>query len=317
MDIEELLSKINPSLQFIPSYRDLSADSHNNASYFFCHIPKCGGIDFELPIRNSLLVRKLEPWGIADIGCLSGRVDSDALVSQLNQRLATLSGKVVNFHSSHQGLKHYEQLRLPANTHLLTFVRDPLERSLSHFCYLAMRQKANVSMSLFRDYYRRKEQQNAIFKSLTSNRTLEQLIEFIGSRFYVCADVSYIDSVASFILSRHHRPNIVKDRLNVTLPEYRLKLSDIPSEYQREFHQLNSKDYELYEYVKANPILPDMKVGERLSEASLVVYARQAQSRFEVGRKCVHTQTFFNRLDQQPPFNCCLREFAEKTDRAT
>ena len=80
-----------------------------------------------------------------------------------------------------------------------------------------------------------------------------QVIETLDREFHSFATNQEVSRLIGLYLSYYRLPNILMDRVNTTIPAYRLDATP----WRAEIEARNEQDLRLFEYVQANPRIPD------------------------------------------------------------
>jgi hypothetical protein len=308
-DIQDLVTKVNPNLNFYSSLQDVNRDVIK--PLFLYHVPKTGGMSFQTAIecgqRNLRAV--LDAKGIKDPIPGYGRIGT-------LQEMKDLPHSFFYFLVSH----------LPYGAHLHTDVtdfqlmsifRDPIDRIKSAFTYQCMRQNQIPNEKRFVEFFQQQDNINLFCKSLHPNALNEvtedhkAVIENLEQNFTTVVTANELHDAIEYYLSLYNLPNIVMGRINHTQNEFKLDISA----YKDDILKLNQEDYELYEYVKANPKVPELgNYSDRLNQATSMVYQNQTKEKVSARGVPLPTEKSLNiikKLAEQrvTPFDMMLMGF--------
>lgn len=237
----QLVQAVNSNLYFVPSYKTFS----ELTQIFFYHVPKCGGMSLFSAVNEAA-----ENLNCAD-NLYPIRFDT-------NDWQADIKKVRAKFIASHQTFGAHE-LVCDDKAKLITISRQPFFRVLSAYTYSAMREQKPVSIEEFKQFYRCQSNQNVMFKQLScglataQNIEIEAVTQRLKDKFCVFITSDDISELISFCLTELSLCNVLSERLNQTLPEYRLNADCCRAEVEH----LNKMDVALHNWIANNKRLPD------------------------------------------------------------
>lgn len=277
-EIEGFINKVNNNFRIYQNYIN---SSKSRTPLFFYHVPKSGGLSF----ANTL--------GIAmrSAGLSFSRADTLSHLESLKKI------NNVMLISSHLNYGIHNQLN--ASSHrLITFLRDPFYRVRSAYTYENMRQQTKVSVDGFIEFYNKPENQNLACKQLCprdySTGCSKTVFKNLNENFYLYCTSDQIDQMITYFISELNLSNVLTERLNETLPLYKIDAA----EYKAEVERLNADDVELYNLVKNNPRLPqlDHKGNEEIAMKTIILYEVEKELRSFTKGTEVNTTALFSVL---------------------
>ncbi len=219
---------------------------------FLYHVPRTGGTTLFAVLRHAFdtvfeLLRSTDP----DIELpLVGRYDDPALNTG-GQHTTTPFCLM----ASHNSFGFHEHFANPF--HLVTVLRDPVERVVSAYTYARMREGRQPEITGFEAFVRAPENRDVATRQLVgiepgqsvSDKDTGHAIETLETRFYAFATTAGLREIGSALLTLNGLPNVLAEPLNATLPEWRLDTaahSDLIASH-------NTRDATLYDYVARHP----------------------------------------------------------------
>tara|TARA_B100000614_G_scaffold137988_1_gene122755 strand:+ start:522 stop:1391 length:870 start_codon:yes stop_codon:yes gene_type:complete len=245
------------------------------------HIKKCAGIDFELSYKTALEIHCRRENKLF----FGARADDENTLKKMVGTMKDHQSKGVDFEkiygifTSHMGIKRLNQETVIPKTNLMTILRPPVDRLISLFNYNCMRSNTPPQKNDFNDFISQPEQINQISHLLSEkdNLSVDAIENNIRETFFGCYDISRSSFILGELLSRNQLPNIIKERLNQTLPEFKLKKEDLEKTVLTQMRELNAKDIDLYERFKALPVEPRMTTDGRVNLETLLMPDIQTQ----------------------------------------
>ncbi len=262
---------------------------------FFYHTPKTGGLSFANSLTCaatsafSRIKREVNPSFIEPI---TARIDEKFLINNPNSR-------PFNFVCGH--VKWGWHKRCETDFFFSTIIRSPITRVLSAYNYRCMRQRSIPNCEEFIRFFRNKDNQNVNCKLL--NPDIENNVEHVTGRrvfehlcktFHSFITPSSINELLSYYLSLYGFPNVITERVNVTLPKYKLD----GSEFYDELAELNEEDLVLYDLVNNNSRLPKLKLNDdSISDRTIVLNETEKELRSIIAMSEISTSKFFDQMD--------------------
>ena len=183
---------------------------------------------------------------------------------------------------------------------LVTIIRDAFGRVRSNYTYDSMRRQEPVSNEIFCSYFRQEVNINRSTKQLAGQigfqnpatpGLLERAILNLEHKFDAFVTHNEIKDLVSNCLSLYKLPNVVMDRINVTLPKYAIDAS----KYESEILQLNNLDDCLYNYVKRRFRLPKIAIrGDRVHDQTIIINNIDSEAYALAESICVPTEVVLN-----------------------
>lgn len=297
------LQKTSDSLLFNPGSESAQDKPY---LYAFYHIPKCGGMDFYGTLVEAFYFKRNE------LGkpVLFGR--KDAYIEDHENFAIPDNPRLCGIFASHLGRDFLEEILSGVEAvRNITFLRDPYKRALSAYTYQCMREDRKPTRSGFEEFIQQPDNINAICKSLDKNyNTLDDIIAFIRS-FYVCTTLDRQQALLTHLLKLHGLPNSAREKLNETMDQYRMdELYDDDSLIEQ-FNTLNQDDIQLYGYVVANPIEPELVESEGISETTILTNAIQTPEAMKTKTRLVSTRNLLIIANAMPQPTSRISEFMQ------
>ena len=300
MNLNDIVTAINPKCSFIPSLVRQTPDPPR--FYTFLHIPKCAGIDFELPYKTALTYhcnKNKKP-------AFTARADDEAAFENTLTSIQAILSKGFDFNqchgiiASHLGIKRLSRENIVPKDHIITILRHPVDRLISLFNYNCMRANKPPLLDDFNDFITREDSINQISFLLDAEEAtpVDALENKIRSSFFACIDVTRSRFFLGELLSRSLLPNVIKENSNQTLPEFKLTKSDIPGGVLEKLIRLNARDIDLYQRFKAVPLEPDILDRGTINLETLLLSDEQTQEKSKSKMFFVKTDPFLGFLQK-------------------
>ncbi len=281
MDINDLATAINSKCSFTPSLIRQIPDAPK--FYTFIHIQKCAGIDFELPYKAALKYH----CKMNNKFSYTSRADDEGTFKNIItsfQEIQTKSYNCNQMHgilASHLGIKRLFKEKIVPKDHVITILRPPIERLLSLFSYNCMRANRLPELDEFMDFISQPDNINKICFSLDTEEDspVDTLENKIRESFFACIDVGRSKFLLGELLGRNHLPNVLKENINQTLPDFKLKKEDLPDSSLKKISRLNAKDLDLYQRFKTVPLEPEILITGKINFETLLISDNQTQER--------------------------------------
>lgn len=263
--------------------------------YSFYHIPKCGGMDFYASLSEVLnhakTRRNQNTFSVREDDNLQ-EIDEMARLLQDPRFPKSGPNGMLAIIASHLGYEAFGKLFPdPSQTRSITFLREPYSRAISAYCYASMRKAIPVSKDNFEAYIAHKKNQNVICKSLfPSISTSDEILKRLHG-FYICSTIDRQNICLQQILYQHGLYNVLRDRINVTIEEYRLDEALKDTALIDYFYSLNGMDYDVWKVFKDNPIEPDFNHIQNISSTTLVMKEDQRQDHLKYDVNIVPTDS--------------------------
>ncbi|MBF0198795.1 MAG: sulfotransferase family 2 domain-containing protein, partial [Planctomycetes bacterium] len=152
---------------FTPSYK--SSNPIQPKIFLFLHIAKCGGMDFSTGIIQSLKISR-ELYGHKIFG---GRADhEDEFQHGIYMHFNTLdrSNQLSQYRGLISTMLGYNYVKkLISSQHIITILRNPLNRLLSWYSYQCMRSNQKPNLNDFQVFYKDKANINMMQKAVNKN----------------------------------------------------------------------------------------------------------------------------------------------------
>lgn len=271
MNLNEVITGINPKCKFIPSFTGLKSEKPE--FYFFLHIPKCGGIDLEMPFRYALGYKCSQ----SRERFIEYRADSE---EPFRDFLATVYKNGIfqenantchGILSTHLGLKRLMREKICLD-HMFTILRDPVDRILSAFGYQCMRQQETPDIGSLASFIKQPENQNQITQILDKgNSGIDELENYVRRSFIACVDVKESGRVLAELLARNELPNVLSENLNQTDPRFKVKKETLTETLIGKIEALNRRDIDFYARFKSSPLISDAALKGPINAISLVI----------------------------------------------
>ena len=265
------------------------------APLFFYHVPKTGGLSFFTAMRSAMGAaaafgdRSVELRGNASRGM---RMDGPVCDAGLFEE----DFGVIASHLSFGFHRNFRQ-----DFRLATIVRDAVGRVCSDYTYTSMRRQEAVSGDRFQAHFRQERNINRATKQLAgqvnldepaSADLLDRAIANLEGNFEAFVTHQQINDLIRYYLSVYKLPNVLMDRLNVTLPAYRLD----PAPWKGEIIGLNAADYRLYQYVRDHARLPRLELtGDRCHGRTVIINGIPGASMMYAQADCLPTDEVLRR----------------------
>ncbi|WP_164518163.1 sulfotransferase family 2 domain-containing protein [Pseudoalteromonas rubra] len=226
-------------------------------------------------------------------GAASTRADTQAHLSKIN------SARDYALISSHLNYGLHKELGAD-DFRLVTFLRDPYKRVLSAYTYNCMRAQQRVSLAGFEAFFKQEENQNVASKQLSPGDYApgcsSEIFQLLEQNFHVYGTNEHIDKSISYFLTTLDLSNVLTERINQTLPQYRLDAS----KYQAEVMELNQDDQTLFELVRANPRVPECGGSgvQEMSMSSVIMHETEKELASKTRLVQVGTPVLVNALHQ-------------------
>ncbi|NIB43232.1 hypothetical protein HBA55_26730 [Pseudomaricurvus alkylphenolicus] len=275
----------NKELKLICSQSKHSEDP--SKPLFFYHLQKTGGISFANPLTMTFN-------SIKEGQTLALRIET-------LEDLHKIKGHPFHFVTSPR-LAYGAHKILERDYHLTAFFRHPYSRVKSHYTYTCMRAQEKPSDEGFEAFFRNPENCNLISKRLhpqameTTLCDSQSVIENLQQNFHSYADFTLVNELLAVYLSLYKLPNVLAERVNKTLPEFRYD----GEKYRDEILALNEEDTSVCDYVKANPRIPSLKdqVATEMSAHTLIFHEFEKLTATKQTGKTVNTQDLLRFLKQ-------------------
>jgi len=284
------LSNYNNNISFIES-----TPNHNNIikPLFFYHIPKTGGISFS----NSLSISAHSAFNRIQVE-VNPSFDVPVVDRVDEKTQIDASGtKSINFLCGHVKWGWHE--RCDSDFHFSTIIRSPIDRVLSDYNYHCMREQRKPNREEFIEFFRDENNINVSCKLLSpdskSKLNGELIFEHLSNNFHSYIPVSLINELLSYYLSLYGFPNVITERVNTTLPQYKLD----GREFTDELAILNKEDLVLFNLVKEFPRLPKLDLNDdSISDRTIVLKETEKELRSLINSTEISTNVFFDKMDE-------------------
>ncbi len=208
--------------------------------YAFAHIEKTAGTTINHVLRNSFGMSHcdVQPWLRHTDYCHQFYNKNDhKKILKLHPNLKCIAG--------HQVKPCSDLKKLYPDTQYFTFLRDPVERMISHYQYNIQKMGVNIS---FEKWAKRIDLHNFQVKHLSGTDSLEKAIDIVEKMLFIGLVEQFDESLIMLkahipeLSIRKHAKNIASD------PSIKEQLMN-QSYVQEICRELNNKDIELYQYV--------------------------------------------------------------------
>lgn len=288
--MEISLNKYNNKISFIES-----TPNHNNVvkPLFFYHIPKTGGISFANSLSNAALYAfnriKNEVNPSFEFPII-GRVDETTQVDKFGN-------KPINFICGHVKWGWHE--RCKSDFHFSTIVRSPVDRVLSDYSYHCMREQRQPSREEFIKFFRNEKNINVSCNLLSpktdSKLSGELVFKHLKMNFHSYIPVPMLNELLTYYLSLYGFANVITERVNTTLPQYKLD----GKEFTTELESLNAEDMLLFNLVKESPRLPKLDLNDDcISDRTIVLNETEKLLRSFITCTEISTNSFFDKMEE-------------------
>lgn len=286
--INDKLSEHGYASRFIPSYTKEKSELFD--SYFFHHIKKCGGMSvFSAIAQSASYAEKI--YGNPALFCKRLDQNSDwEAFSRYSKKNAT--GPM--FISSHNAGDYYEALG--HNIKRFSIFREPYSRARSEYQYHCMRKKINPDVDEFKAYILSDDclrDYISPFIPSGDNVSVEKIKDILYKDFDAFFELKDIDGFLSYVVSKNNMPNIVMNKQNETMGQYKLP-GDI--DFKELFYENRKIEKDLFEWVKVNNRLPCLSSEEGLNVYTMILSSRQKEGGYGYQSRLVKTDDFIRHI---------------------
>ena len=252
--------------------------------YLFYHLPKCGGMDFYGSLQSVFKLYQMTTGKKA----IYARVDDISEIDEMAQVIKSArfqtSGPdaLLGLFASHLGDKALGKLfDSRFRTRRVTFIREPLSRTLSAYGYHSMRTNQKASASGFIDFFREEENQNVMSRSLfTDWHDADTVISRLKD-FYICTPLHNQNRCLQGIIYQHGLYNVFRKRMNATLSGFKVPMGDLSERVKSEFYKLNKIDNAIWLEFSRNKNEPVFRDVTHISKRTALIQPKQNIGTFE------------------------------------
>ena len=277
---------VSLDFRFIPSS---DAAPVGASSVFFYHLPKCAG----MYLHNAVSAAWAFPDAVTPNQFMIGRIDTDEYLHILDQAEQSPWSWI----SSHLPYGAHRTMRVQPQ--LVTFLRDPVDRVRSAYCYAGMRNNQPVDLDGFKQFSQAECNRNVMTKTLAgvapdhpSDAVLvDRAIETLRTEFFVFARQSRLNDMIAHYLFANGCPNLILPAtMNRTTQSYRL---DDPS-HDGAVRDANALDCALYDFVCASERMPAPPVYRQINARTNLVFETTRADGAGIAPLSLMTQQIFS-----------------------
>ena len=287
-DLPSLLQLNRVDLK-LPSFKVTSFD---RTPLFFYHIPKTAGLTFRNVLITSMLFADRH-WGRQDFP--HNREEIFSWNEEYSEHWFKLQH---NFVSAWRPFGFHQNFEQKFN--LVTIFREPFARVVSRFRYKCYFGEFECSDAGFRQFFTMEKNcnhQTKLISGVGDTRPIYgddlQTALLNLDQFYAYCTIGEVDDFLTELLSIYGLPNVVGQRNNVSLEQYKLDWD----KFKDEVLAANALDTQLYDYVVKNPKRPDVSLDR--SQVSKIVNLTRERDQNDVFRCVCHEVEFLNKQIQQ------------------
>ncbi|MBU2884050.1 sulfotransferase family 2 domain-containing protein [Psychrosphaera sp. B3R10] len=311
-ELQDLVKQVNPELNFYSSLMNVNRDSIK--PIFLYHVPKTGGLSFQTAIEWARLnlITALKLKGIDNPLPLVARTANPNELKNLNHNFFYLLSTHLPYGS------HF--LPKTSDFELMCIFRDPIDRISSAFSYQCMRQNIIPTQKNFIKFFRNPENINRFCKQLHPNAINEEVedskavIKNLDENFSTVVTLDTLHDAIEYYLSLFNLPNVLQKRTNRTLKQFKIDTT----QFTDEINELNEEDLLLYQDVKSNSKIPELKDQESnaINNITSIIFEQQSTKKVATRGIPIETKGFQKKMQKivnnsLTPFDLMLMNFPQ------